>query len=154
MGRKKTYDRDDLIDRAMEIFRDHGFAGRSTEMTVLTNRRRSDSRTAGSSRSPLHPSMQLATTPACATLGTCIVTRFSWCWKRSMRKISTSSFERHRRMSKDSNGLCGRPMPTTPTSMRFQPKTCWATIQLSATIRPLDRQDAEALKQRFDLEEE
>jgi TetR/AcrR family transcriptional repressor of nem operon len=32
MGRKKTYDRDDLIDRAVEIFRDHGFAGTSTQM--------------------------------------------------------------------------------------------------------------------------
>ena len=32
MGRKKTYDRDALIDQAMEMFRDHGFAGTSTQM--------------------------------------------------------------------------------------------------------------------------
>jgi TetR/AcrR family transcriptional repressor of nem operon len=32
MGRKKTYDRDDLITKAMEMFRDHGFAGTSTQM--------------------------------------------------------------------------------------------------------------------------
>ena len=32
MGRKKTYDRDDLIGKAMELFRDHGFAGTSTQM--------------------------------------------------------------------------------------------------------------------------
>ena len=32
MGRKKTYDRDDLIERAMEMFRDTGFAGTSTQM--------------------------------------------------------------------------------------------------------------------------
>jgi len=32
MGRKKTYDRDVLIRRAMEMFRDHGFAGTSTQM--------------------------------------------------------------------------------------------------------------------------
>jgi TetR/AcrR family transcriptional repressor of nem operon len=32
MGRKKTYDRDELIDMAMEMFRDHGFAGTSTQM--------------------------------------------------------------------------------------------------------------------------
>ena len=34
MGRKKGYDRDDLIGKAMEIFRDHGFAGTSTQMLV------------------------------------------------------------------------------------------------------------------------
>ena len=34
MGRRKTYDRDDLIERSMEMFRDHGFAGTSTEMLV------------------------------------------------------------------------------------------------------------------------
>ena len=34
MGRKKQYDRDDLIGKAMEIFRDHGFAGTSTQMLV------------------------------------------------------------------------------------------------------------------------
>ena len=34
MGRKKTYDRDTLIDAAMELFRDHGFAGTSTQMLV------------------------------------------------------------------------------------------------------------------------
>ena len=34
MGRKKSYDRDALIDRAMEIFRDRGFAGTSAEMLV------------------------------------------------------------------------------------------------------------------------
>jgi len=32
MGRKKTYDRDVLLGRAMEMFRDHGFAGTSTQM--------------------------------------------------------------------------------------------------------------------------
>ena len=34
MGRKKKYDRDDLIEKAMETFRDHGFAGTSTQMLV------------------------------------------------------------------------------------------------------------------------
>ena len=34
MGRKKTYDRDVLIGKAMELFRDHGFAGTSTQMLV------------------------------------------------------------------------------------------------------------------------
>ena len=34
MGRKKTYDRDVLIGKAMELFRDHGFAGTSTLMLV------------------------------------------------------------------------------------------------------------------------
>jgi TetR/AcrR family transcriptional repressor of nem operon len=34
MGRKKTYDRDDLIGRSVELFRDHGFAGTSTQMLV------------------------------------------------------------------------------------------------------------------------
>ena len=34
MGRKKSYDRDDLIGKAMEIFRGHGFAGTSAEMLV------------------------------------------------------------------------------------------------------------------------
>ncbi len=34
MGRKKTYDRDDLIQKSMEMFRDHGFAGTSTQMLV------------------------------------------------------------------------------------------------------------------------
>ena len=34
MGRKKKYDRDTLIDRAMELFHDHGFAGSSTQMLV------------------------------------------------------------------------------------------------------------------------
>jgi TetR/AcrR family transcriptional repressor of nem operon len=32
MGRKKSYDRDDLVVKAMEMFRDHGFAGTSTQM--------------------------------------------------------------------------------------------------------------------------
>lgn len=32
MGRKKTYDRDTLIETSMELFRDHGFAGTSTQM--------------------------------------------------------------------------------------------------------------------------
>ena len=32
MGRKKTYDRDELVEKAMEMFRDHGFAGTSTQM--------------------------------------------------------------------------------------------------------------------------
>jgi TetR/AcrR family transcriptional repressor of nem operon len=34
MGRKKNYDRDVLIGKAMEIFHDHGFAGTSAEMLV------------------------------------------------------------------------------------------------------------------------
>ena len=34
MGRRKTYDRDTLIDKSMEMFRDHGFAGTSTQMLV------------------------------------------------------------------------------------------------------------------------
>ena len=34
MGRKKTYDRDVLIEESMEMFRDHGFAGTSTQMLV------------------------------------------------------------------------------------------------------------------------
>ena len=34
MGRKKKYDRDTLIEKAMELFRDHGFAGTSTQMLV------------------------------------------------------------------------------------------------------------------------
>ena len=34
MGRKKTYDRDTLIEKSMEMFRDHGFAGTSTQMLV------------------------------------------------------------------------------------------------------------------------
>ena len=34
MGRKKTYDRNVLIANAMEMFRDHGFAGTSTQMLV------------------------------------------------------------------------------------------------------------------------
>jgi len=34
MGRKKSYDRDVLIGKAMEIFRDHGFAGTSAAMLV------------------------------------------------------------------------------------------------------------------------
>ena len=34
MGRKKNYNRDDLIAKAMEIFRDHGFASTSTQMLV------------------------------------------------------------------------------------------------------------------------
>jgi TetR/AcrR family transcriptional repressor of nem operon len=34
MGRKKTYDRDVLIDKSVEMFRDHGFAGTSTQMLV------------------------------------------------------------------------------------------------------------------------
>jgi TetR/AcrR family transcriptional repressor of nem operon len=32
MGRKKSYDRDELVEKAMEIFRDHGFAGTSADM--------------------------------------------------------------------------------------------------------------------------
>ena len=34
MGRKKSYDRDELVGKAMELFRDHGFAGTSAEMLV------------------------------------------------------------------------------------------------------------------------
>ena len=34
MGRNKSYDRDELIAEAVEIFRDHGFAGTSAEMLV------------------------------------------------------------------------------------------------------------------------
>ena len=34
MGREKNYNRDDLISKAMEIFRDHGFASTSTQMLV------------------------------------------------------------------------------------------------------------------------
>ena len=34
MGRKKSYDREKLVREAMEIFRDHGFAGTSAEMLV------------------------------------------------------------------------------------------------------------------------
>ena len=34
MGRKKNYNRDTLIKEAMEIFRDHGYAGTSTQMLV------------------------------------------------------------------------------------------------------------------------
>ena len=34
MGRKKSYDRDVLIGKAADIFRDHGFAGTSTQMLV------------------------------------------------------------------------------------------------------------------------
>ena len=34
MGRKKNYTRDTLIEKAMDIFRDHGFAGTSTQMLV------------------------------------------------------------------------------------------------------------------------
>ena len=34
MGRKKSYDREDLTAKAMEIFRDHGFAGTSAERLV------------------------------------------------------------------------------------------------------------------------
>ena len=34
MGRKKTYDREVLIEKSMEMFRDHGFAGTSTLMLV------------------------------------------------------------------------------------------------------------------------
>jgi TetR/AcrR family transcriptional regulator, transcriptional repressor for nem operon len=32
--RKKGYQRDDLVERAMHLFRDHGFAGTSTQMLV------------------------------------------------------------------------------------------------------------------------
>lgn len=34
MGRKKRYDRGELVARATDLFRDHGFAGTSTEMLV------------------------------------------------------------------------------------------------------------------------
>ena len=34
MGRKKTYDRNTLIEKSMELFRDHGFSGTSTQMLV------------------------------------------------------------------------------------------------------------------------
>ena len=34
MGRKKGYDREVLVEKAMELFRDHGFAGTSTQMLV------------------------------------------------------------------------------------------------------------------------
>jgi TetR/AcrR family transcriptional repressor of nem operon len=34
MGRKKSYDRDELVGKAVEMFRDHGFAGTSAEMLV------------------------------------------------------------------------------------------------------------------------
>ena len=34
MGRKKNYDRDELVHKAMDIFREHGFAGTSTQMLV------------------------------------------------------------------------------------------------------------------------
>jgi TetR/AcrR family transcriptional repressor of nem operon len=34
MGRRKTYERDELIEGSMEMFRDHGFAGTSTQMLV------------------------------------------------------------------------------------------------------------------------
>ena len=34
MGRKKTYDRDVLIHKSMEMFRDHGYSGTSTQMLV------------------------------------------------------------------------------------------------------------------------
>ena len=34
MGRKKSYDREMLVSKAMEIFRDHGFGGTSAEMLV------------------------------------------------------------------------------------------------------------------------
>jgi len=34
MGRNKKYDRDTLVEKAMELFRDHGFAGTSTQMLV------------------------------------------------------------------------------------------------------------------------
>lgn len=34
MGRKKSYDRDALVGKAMEVFRDHGFAGTSAEILV------------------------------------------------------------------------------------------------------------------------
>jgi AcrR family transcriptional regulator len=34
MGRTKQYDRHTLVKQAMEIFRDHGFSGTSTQMLV------------------------------------------------------------------------------------------------------------------------
>lgn len=34
MGRKKKYDRDSLVEKAMGIFREHGFGGTSTQMLV------------------------------------------------------------------------------------------------------------------------
>lgn len=34
MGRKKTYVREELVSRALELFRDHGYAGTSTQMLV------------------------------------------------------------------------------------------------------------------------
>jgi TetR/AcrR family transcriptional repressor of nem operon len=34
MGRKKSYKRDELVGKAVEIFRDHGFSGTSAEMLV------------------------------------------------------------------------------------------------------------------------
>jgi len=34
MGRKKSYNREDLIEKARELFRDHGYAGTSAEMLV------------------------------------------------------------------------------------------------------------------------
>ena len=34
MGRKKNYDRDTLIKKAVEVFRDHGFTGTSAQMLV------------------------------------------------------------------------------------------------------------------------
>jgi TetR/AcrR family transcriptional repressor of nem operon len=34
VGRKKSYDRDELVEEAMEVFRDHGYAGTSAEMLV------------------------------------------------------------------------------------------------------------------------
>ena len=36
MGRKKGYERDVLVGKAMELFRDHGFGGTSTQMLVET----------------------------------------------------------------------------------------------------------------------
>ncbi len=36
MGRRKSYDRDELIDKAVELFRDHGFANTSAEMLSET----------------------------------------------------------------------------------------------------------------------
>lgn len=34
MGRRKSYDRDEIVGKAMELFRDHGFAGTSADMLV------------------------------------------------------------------------------------------------------------------------
>ena len=34
MGRKKNYDRAKLVEGAMEIFRDHGFSGTTSQMLV------------------------------------------------------------------------------------------------------------------------